>query len=398
MRLILDNANVFNVKSRRFEHDSFIVIDGDVISAVGSGAPASSSPYMGERVDLRGQYVIPGLIDGHVHLTFGPRLQPGESPSPLERAAANLERAVRAGVTSVVDLGGSITLRSYLDGFCGPSGATLGRAFVSGPIITAVGGHGTEPFFDDSVAVTVAGERLCRDAVKRAVSGGASVIKLAIDGTTTVNRLSTAEITAIVEEAHAHGLRVAAHAHFDKQAIADAIHAGCDVIQHACALDPVLLARMARDGIALCPTLLVHTVIRERPQAYGGPSSPLSRAVAATYASHRRLIREAAEAGVTLVAGTDAGMRGVHFGNLVLELRELIACGISVGEAIACATRNAADAYNLGRVGSIQRGYVADMLILPGDPMANLAEFENVQTILVGGRPISAAPEVFDQG
>lgn len=340
--------------------------------------------------DASGGYVIAGLIDGHVHLVQDARPGALQGATPEDRAItamANLADATRAGITTVIDLGSPgetpyALKRAYFKGLLRSA-----RPVVAGPILTTIGGHGLEESLPVKFGVPVVGEVSARTEVRRALASGADLIKLAVDATTTRTRLSRAEIAVVVEEAHAGGVKVTAHAHFDRQAIIDCIDAGCDVIQHGVALDRHLLERMADSGTAYCPTLFVHTAIQEHPEVYSRGCA-LTLAAARTRAGHRQAVHDAKERGVTIVAGSDAGMVGVGFGSLHDELKEFQACGLNFDEILASATRNVAAAFGLERLGEIRENARADMAVLGTDPRIDLRALRDVRALYVSGQAV----------
>ena len=370
--------------------DPLVVIDGGIIVAVGSGAPA---PDGADVVDLGGAALLPGLVDTHVHLAFDASADPvgalaarsdQETKEAMIRAG---QAALRGGVTTVRDLGD----RDYLSlGLRGQPG--LPTILAAGPpVTTAPAGHCH--YLGGAAVPTEAGVRA---AVWEHVERGVDVIKIMASGGTltpgTYQHLAqfTPEVLrAAVDEAHRHGLPVTAHAHA-VQAIADGVAAGADGLEHVSfwtetSVDaPAELIQLIADrrtvvgltvGLIPIPGLEPPPVVRAR--------LPL------IVANMGRLY----EAGALMVAGSDAGIAPIKPHDVVRhapdQLREI---GIGQAEALRMLTSVAAEVIGLGhRKGRIAPGFDADILAVDGDPIADPAALHRIRAVYALGTAVPDA-------
>ncbi len=361
-----------------------VVIDGERIASVGAAVPEGA-----RRVDVSGRTVMPGLIDAHVHLLS----YAGEgrrdvhmwsvatfAEEQLLHGAANARKALLAGFTTVRDMAGGraeISLKHALDEFVLDGARVVAAGFVG-----MTGGHGdlfAPPAVERRPYAVADGIDECRRAVRRHARDGADLIKICTSGGVLSlgdknewRNYTDDETRAIVDEAHALAMRVSAHAH-TRDGIAQALDAGVDSIEHGSRLDAELARRMAASGTRLCPTLAIHEQIRLHGKERGVPPASLAKAEA-LHAGRLAGARLAKEAGVRIFAGTDSSNVlpfGLHAWELELLHDEI---GLTAMEAIVAATRDAAEAVGLGdRTGTLEPGKWADLLIVDGDPLGDLA-------------------------
>lgn len=365
--------------------NSTVVIDGDRITAVGVEAPSRA-----EVIDASGKYLLPGLIDCHDHFAnFGYDLASRwglTEPASTRhmRIAAVLKQTLETGYTTVRDAAGlSAGFRQAVD-----EGLIPGpRLQVALSIITPTGGLGDRtspsgigpPSLDASIPSGVAdGPEDLRAKVREMVRAGADVIKVATTGGASSPpgldpkdvHISRDELEALVDEAHTLGRRVMCHA-LGGPGLRMAIEAGVDSIEHGAYLgeDPDLLQTMARKEIYFIPTFAVYTFHAQHGTPHGRERA------AALREAHVSSLRLALDAGVKVVAGTDAG--GWVHGNNAQEISCLVETGMTPMQAIVAGTEHAARCLGLeSDIGSIEAGKKADLILVDGDPLADVAVLE----------------------
>ena len=382
--------------------DAAVVIDGELITAAGPRA-AVTWPADAEVIDAGGRTLIPGLIDAHDHLAshgygLATRFGLDEPASTAHlRTARVLAETLAMGYTTVRDAGGldaGFKLAVEQGLIAGP------RLVLALQIISPTGGIGDRVSpsghdccgaYDPLLPPCVAnGPDPVRDVVRTMVRAGADVIKTATTGGASSRpghgpldaAFSLAEMEALVTESHALGRRVMCHA-LGGPGLRTALAAGVDSIEHGCYLDEdaTLLGQMAVQGTFFVPTLTVYVYHRESPAAH-----VRERAIA-LHAHHMASVRRALELGVPIAAGTDAGGHG-HPKN-ALELKYLVEAGLTPMQALRAATQWAAACLGLEReVGTIEKGRLADLVLVVGNPLDNvtlLLDPARIELVLKGG-------------
>lgn len=391
------------------DNHSVIIRDG-VVAAVTPGfidaAGAGAGPDDAVSVyDLRTMFVLPGLIDGHVHITSESnprsRLQAVEYSDPDFAIAATVfaRRTLMAGFTTVRDVGarGGDAVFALRDGI--ERGDVVGpRLYSSGSSISVTGGHGdgTHGYRDDIAAVLRSsgvcdGVADCRRAVREQVRRGADHIKL----TATAGVLSNVaagleqqffedELKAIMDTAHAMGRKVTAHAH-GVDGVNAALRAGVDSIEHGTYLDEESIRLFRRSGAYLVPTLLAGATVVEWAKDPGSFLLPPQRAKALEAGPLMiDMVRRAHRGGVRIAFGTDTGVS--RHGDNALEFALLVEAGLTPMQAIVTATINAAD--NMGKsasLGTLEPGKLADLIAVDGDPLADIRQLEDVDFVMKQG-------------
>jgi len=389
--MLLTNARVIDgTGGPPHERASVRIEDGRIaeLSPATPASPASAaspdgSPPDGD-LDLGGRTLMPGLIDAHAHLSsdvsrspgFGPPPPlKGELPRPRELGYFVLAKTARvllaAGITTVRDVGSyddeAIVLREAvrLGLVEGPRILSCGRIISA----TAPGGAIFKTMYREAD-----GPDDMRKAVREQLRRGADFIKLMATGARSVLaedpepvQMTAAELGAIVEEAHRLGVRVAAHV----EGLAGAriaVEAGVDTIEHGLSLhrEPGLLDAMARNGIVLVPTLSTFHDLAERFTEDFAPAlvEQAKRQLEEAYLT----LAAARSAGVTLAMGHDSGPPGEN----AIELVRMVSGALTALEGIAAATQGSARALGLPDVGTITPGAVADLLVIDGDPLADV--------------------------
>jgi imidazolonepropionase-like amidohydrolase len=377
------------------------VVDGRI---QGIAAGLNPAPQGARLIDLSTKTVLPGLIDAHVHLTGEPggafwREAIDTDDYIVLRGARNALVTLRAGFTTVRDLGSpgvtGVALRRAID-----EGLVPGpRMLVSGTPLSTIGGHGDVAGFRPEVIGALDGHNTCTGAdqcaarVRELARSGVDVIKFMATGGVLSQgdrglgqAFTDAEMRAIVETAHSLGLKVAAHAHGD-EGIAAAVRAGVDSIEHGTFASPATIQLMRQRGTTLVPTLMAFTGIRERLGR--GIYTPLVESkVRMTLEAVGRAARLAHAAGVPVVFGTDAAV--YEHGRNAEEFAQLVRYGgMSPVEAIASATTGAARLLGLeNEIGRIAPGFSADLIAVDGDPLTDVTRLEHVDFVMVRGRTL----------
>ncbi len=376
------------VDSGTYLEDGAVLIEGEAIAAVGPRGEIEERTGIDVPRFEFGGTLLPGLIDAHVHLTFdgGPdpvaTLQGSTDEALFEDMRHRGEQLLRSGVTTVRDLGDRGGLALRLDSEIKDRRTPGPRIVSAGTPATTVGGH------CHFLGGEVSGEREIRELVRRNLAAGAGVIKAMVTGggltkdgpKSHQSQFTAEELAALVEEAHAAGVPVAAHAH-GADGIAAAVDAGVDTIEHctwmsSSGLDfrPDVVQQIITKGITVCPAVSPHWQML--PRFFG---EERARAMF-------DLVRQMADAGVRLIAGTDAGVQRAGFDGLVQALSFYSHLGLPNASIIDMATSQAAAALGLSEItGKVAPGYRADLLLVDGDPLADLSALGGVQAVFASG-------------
>ncbi|WP_298745102.1 amidohydrolase family protein [uncultured Brevundimonas sp.] len=380
------------------QRDKTLVIRGNRVAEVRDG-------FVGEGriVDLRDAFVLPGLIDSHVHLTGqqNPNARLEEvTQSNAEQAfvgARHARRTLMAGFTTVADLGGQNEAVFALRDAIRRGDVPGPRVIASGASVSVHGGHGDVNGYRDDVMHLLSSESVCSGpedcmrAVRTQVRSGADVIKITATGGVLSNtaaglgqQFSEAELAAIVEAGHRMGRRVTAHAH-GADGINSFLRAGGDSIEHGTWLDAESIRLMRREGVYLVPTLMAGDFVA---RIASGPDNFFTPAQTAKALEAGPLMldmaRRAHDGGVRIAFGTDSGV-SAH-GDNAGEFALLARAGLTPLEAIQAATVNAAAHLDIaGEAGRIAAGMPADLIAVSGDPLADVTELERVRFVMKGG-------------
>lgn len=379
-------------------------IDGGKIVAVHGAENGVPTIDQGTIRDFPGATIMPGLIDTHVHLNLpgtGPTLEEAMREGVevmLATSMGSVAMALGAGITTVRDLGAFGTTS-----FAARRAIELGYAkgakiMACGQPITITGGH-TWPMGGEADGVDGV-----RRKVRQMIKDGADFIKVMGSGGGTLGTISwrpsfsLEEMRAIVDEAHRNLRRVSVHC-LCADAIDIAVEAGVDQIEHANFLvdatgrqefDPVVADRLAKSGIPVTTTLVVSVTAAHRYRNVENPDLDEQVFIdkfKRMAEDNRNQFTRLCEAGVTFVAGTDAGWRSTPFDSLPLELEIMQRGGYSALEAITAATGRAADVVGLAeRTGRLVQGLAADVLVVDGNPLDDLDRLRDPLLILQDGR------------
>jgi imidazolonepropionase-like amidohydrolase len=412
----LKAERLFDGKSKAFLHNGVVLIQGDKIADVGSNLAIPSGAQV---IDLGNATLAPGFMDAHTHLTLDysgdynvrrlHELDLNVSEQAI-RATIFARATVEAGFTTVRDLGSRfVGSREFVDVALRNSinkGLIVGpRMLVATKGIGATGGHfdptsgfrdflfGREPDYTDGIAN---GPEEIRKAVRFEVKNGADVIKAAVSGgvlsladEVDTPQLTPAEMAALVDESHRLRKKVAVHCHGD-QAAREAIEAGVDSIEHGSFMKAETLARMKTKGVFLTPTLMATEWVMGKLENY--PTALQAKAKAAA-AARSDMFRNAVKMGVKISFGTDAAVfphaQNAHEFKLMVDL------GMTPIDALKSATANDADLFGIAeKVGTLEKGKLADVIAMPGDPTADIAATERVFFVMKEGKIIRKGPPI----
>ncbi len=402
---VLKAARMWDGKADRAVSPGVVVVKEGKIVGVGA---AAQIPGDAEVIDLGDATLLPGLMDAHTHLTFDlstgvnawllNSLQMTQAELAL-RAAVNARLTLLAGFTTVRNLGAAdyidVGLRNAIR-----SGHAVGpRMLVSGNAIGSTGGHcdDTAGFAPGTLAKDASPEIGVidgADAARRAVrinhKFGADTIKTCATGgvlspTDAVDtpQLTQAELDALVDEAHALRLKAGAHAH-GAEGAKRAIRAGIDSIEHGTFLDDEALDMMKTRGTYYVPTMMAAVGLRQMinvPGAYPPAILEKARNAAATLDS---TVRKAIAKGVKIALGTDSAV--YPHGRNAGELAELVRVGMKPVDALRAATMNDAELFGMAdKIGSLEAGKLADVIAVPGDPLADISVTQKVLFVMKEG-------------
>jgi imidazolonepropionase-like amidohydrolase len=353
-------------------------------------------------LDASGLTILPGLIDCHSHLVGEMEYAavPGTMTSAAEEAMTGLRNAratIEAGFTTVRDVGTfrafvDVALRDAID-----AGWTPGpRMQCAGAYVTSPGGGGDVTGLARDIEIppdlrfgVIRSPAEGRQRVRELAAGGATVIKLIVTGAVLtrgtrpdVVELDEATVRACVEEAAAHGLFVAAHAH-GTEGIKVAARAGARSVEHGSLIDDEGVALLADTGTYLVADLYDGDWIAEVGARDGWPEETMEKNRQTTDAQ-REGFRKAVGAGVRLAYGTDSGV--YPHGLNARQLPYLVRYGMTPAEAIRSATAVAAELMGWeDRVGRLTRGRAADLIAVEGDPLVDVGVLSDVRLVMKGG-------------
>jgi imidazolonepropionase-like amidohydrolase len=377
-----------------------IIVEGERITDVQNGF---ARPAGAQVIDLSRATVLPGLIDSHTHIT-------GEGTADAIVRAVTLS-AVDAAVRSTVYArrtleAGFTTIRNV--GADGGADVALKRAIneglVPGPRIwtarhtlSITGGHGDRGGLRPDLGPSPTWEQGIVDSPEEAAKAvryqhkyGADLIKftatggvLSIGGSGDLQQFSDAEMKAIVSTAHMLGMKVAAHAH-GKQGMEAAIRAGADSIEHGTYQDAETIELFKKHGTYLVPTIIAGKTVAEMAKKPGALHPSVREKAARIGPLIQDSFGRAWKGGVKIAFGTDSGV-SVH-GENAREFVYMVEAGMPPIDAILSATRNAADLIGASdRIGTIQKGYYADVIAVDGDPLRDITEMQRVRFVMKGG-------------
>jgi len=374
--------------------NSVILVSGERISAIG-GADEIKVPADADIIDAKGTWLVPGLMNMHVHL--GLKL-PGKMAAELAdeteaelvlRMADNARQVLMAGITTIRlpgdDRWGDLALDRAIK-----KGQAIGpRIFSAGEALAITGGHGSEKgkvYYDGP-------DELVK-AARKQISAGAKWIKILISGGIATNGgdiaealMTPEEISAVIDAAHRFGAKVTAHSG-SPEATNAAIDAGIDSIEHGYFLDRKTLRRMKKEGVWLVPTILVsQPALDPFFKETGSPEWYLQRRESVGK-HHLNALKTAIEVGVNIGLGTDQLPSAPTDGTTatVREAEYYVEAGMTPLQALRSATIEAARLLDAEHdIGSLAGGKYADILALDSDPVKDINALRSILLVMKGG-------------
>ena len=380
--------------------DGAVLVEEGRIVAAGARASVTARPDA-TAIDARGGWILPGLIDTHVHVMLEglniPRMLTTPFSYNFYKALSHMRRTIDAGITTVRDAGGAdLGLKqAQADGLIvGP------RMQISVTALSITGGHGDGwmpsgfsldlfPPYPGMPDNKCDGVEEVRRKVREVLRAGAEVIKVCSTGGVLsptdhpeFTQFTEEELRVMVQEgAYRRGVKVMAHAQ-GAEGIKNAVRAGIHSIEHGIYLDDEAIDLMLAHGTFLVPTLLAPLSVLEQAETTGNMPEYGVRKARETIEIHSESIAKAHQAGVAIAMGTDAGV--MPHGTNLRELGLMVNVGLSPMEAIVATTRVAAECLGWqDRIGTLERGKLADVVVAATDPLADIRALEKTENIVL---------------
>lgn len=400
---VLHIGTLLTVPGKPARQNVSVIVRGSKVEQIADGFVSVEGATT---VDLKDHFALPGLMDAHVHVRSQPsdfargqglrrgRLQP--LPSDLAvNALLYARRNLAAGFTTLRDLGSDdqsvFAARDAIN-----AGRMVGpRILASGPALSATGGHAdTSTLEGDQTNARLFdgvcdGADECMRAVRFVHKLGANVIKFTATGgfsstQTFEQQLFLPEMKAIVESAHQLNMKVAVHA-YTANAIADAVEAGADSIEHGFFVDDATLKKMKAKGTFLVPTLSA---------AYPPPFLGIKDPPSVRMRNEARAFERAHAMGVRIAFGTDAGT--FNHGENAKEFDYMVEFGMTPAEAIRAATVMTAELFGLADAGTVEPGKLADIIAVKGNPLEDVKALRDVSFVMKSGQVAKTGGTMLD--
>ena len=389
MKVLIKTPFLFDANSDKTELDMSILVENGKIVKVerGKDAPSYDAAVL-DYTDDQKAFVLPGLIDTHLHLAHGgydAREKADPNALVAHRMYHNGIRNLLTGVTTQRDCGAKNHIDvSYREGLRlglidGP------RTLVCGQPIVATGGHCTYMGYqvDGPVETMKAVRKQLQqrvDFIKLMVTGGVSTPT----GQPTTPQMTREEIEAAVAIAHNNEKTVAVHAE-GGIGVGWALDAGIDTLEHGIYLTDADIQQMVKQGTWLVPTLFaIHSIGTKGAEEPVPLSQFMIDKCEVAYETHAESFRKAYAAGVRIAGGTD-----YKHGCLVEELELMTSLGMKNHEAIHAVTQKAAEMLRLSdSIGTVEPGKIADILVVSGNPLENIADLRSVKAVIQNGKVV----------
>jgi len=400
---------IVDVINQQLIEDASIVIQDGIIVWVGQSSDCPSYDTIDEQINLSHQFVLPGLINAHLHLGIKPiTTDPKDFFESFSRdpigllaiyAAQNAKTELLSGVTTIRDCGAPGNIIEHLRVATTGKSQKCPRLFHCGPILTVTGGHGHD------MGAEADGEAAVQKKIRHLFQQGADFIKIAATGGGTpgtdpcLSYFSEGELKTIVSTAHQLKLKVAAHVR-GVDGVKDTIQAGVDSIEHCdfeypggrLSVLPDHLNLMAEKSIYLVPTIQLYQDLMERGLRENQPQADVDTLKAAVEQKCKALAY-AMKVGVKVAAGNDGGLPDTTFGELWKELVIMSHSGMTNMQVIQSATSEAAKLLSCDDItGSIEVGKSADLIAVRDNPLENLKTLEVVDFVMKEGNLMKNQP------
>ncbi|MEP1033826.1 amidohydrolase family protein [Ekhidna sp.] len=370
-----------------------VIIEGNVIVEAG---PINRLGEADETFDYPGGTIMPGMIEGHSHVLLYPYNETGWNDQVLKesrslraiRGAKMATKNLYAGFTTIRDLGSEgagyadVAIKQSIE-----EGIIEGpRMLVAGRAIVATGSYGPKGFhsdFDVPLGAEPADGQNLITVTRDQVGKGADFIKVYADyrwgpNKTAMPTFSIEELKLIVETAASSGRYVVAHA-ATEEGMRRATLAGVKTIEHGSAATAEVLNLMKERNVALCPTLAATHAVTQYFDGWNGKDPEPEKIL-----NKRRMMRVAIESGVTIVAGGDVGV--FPHGENVRELELMVNYGMKKIDVLKSVTTINAEVFGLKKLGKLKSGFLADIIIVEGDPTENISALYEVQMVMKDGK------------
>ncbi|MBF4692335.1 amidohydrolase family protein [Fusibacter ferrireducens] len=377
------------------EDGAVYIVDG-VIEMVGKRCDVEKK-YPDEPIEhFPGSSIMPGMIDLHVHLGWA------QDPSYIGKynsaslctlyAAGKMSETLKEGVTTIRDVSSSYGLGTALKKASADGHIRAPRIFTSLQGICMTGGHGADP--NSESVLEVDGVDAIRKAIRVNLKNGADCIKVLTSEGYRGQELSQEELNAAAEESHRFGLKIAAHAGYG-DSIQMCIDAGFDSIEHGTHLTKEQAIQMKEQNITWVPTVLVfnylYNQLIEKPEAVTdemlkGQVKYLKESVEI----YQKNLKQLYDTGLRIATGTDTDCIQFEGASPVsLECAYLVKCGLKPLEAIECATKNGADYLGIKNLGQIKESYIADIIVVDGNPLEHIEALTRVSAVYQDGKRVN---------
>ncbi len=390
---LIRNVTVIDGLGGQPQVDWAVVVEGERIAWMG---PDAQAPAFGDGlvVDGRGHSLLPGMINCHVHLCndgaadLFAQVINDSVPIATIRSVINARLTLEAGITTVRDCGASSQIAIEIAKAVDQGLIDGPRVRAAGRVVTMTGGHG------HFIGREADGPDEVRKAVRAEIKGGAHFIKVMATGgvlTPGVDPSQTAfqldEMQAAVEEAHKAGRPAASHA-IGNGGIKNALKAGIDSVEHGFYLDDEAVNLALKNQAFLVPTLIAVDQIVNNGPARGIPEWVVRKAESEA-GHHRESFALAVKSGLKVAAGTDAGTPFNPHGDLALELAKMVEFGLPPMLTLVAATSSAARLLRMDdQIGSIEKGKLADLILVPGDPLTDIEAMRRPALVMKSGRVV----------